>query len=51
MQDTIRVYLGGIKVFDVEDRTFRGPGAVGLWAAAGAELYFDNLRIDEDGRR
>jgi hypothetical protein len=43
--DHIRVYLGGIKVFDVEDKTFRGPGAVGLWVAADTIMYFDNLSL------
>jgi hypothetical protein len=49
--ETIRVYLSGIKVFDVRDKTFRGPGAVGLWSAADTVMYFDNLSVSEDVRR
>jgi hypothetical protein len=49
--ETIRVYLGGIKVFEVRDRTFRGAGGVGLWSADDAVMYFDNLSLDGgDGR-
>jgi hypothetical protein len=49
--ETIRVYLGGIKVFEVHDKSFRGPGAVGLWAAGDGTLYFDNVSLDEGERR
>jgi hypothetical protein len=41
----IRVSLGGIRVFDDEDRTFRS-GRVGLVAAAGAEVWFDDFRVE-----
>jgi hypothetical protein len=44
--ETIRVYLGGVKVFDVQDKTFRGPGAVGLWSALDSVMYFDDLSFD-----
>jgi hypothetical protein len=49
--ETIRVYLDGIKVFDVHDRTFRDAGAVGLWSASDADLYFDDLSLGEGDRR
>jgi hypothetical protein len=49
--EIIRVYLGGIKVFEVHDKNFRGPGAVGLWAAGDGILYFDNVSVDEGERR
>jgi hypothetical protein len=45
--ETIRVYLDGIKVFDVRDRTFRDAGAVGLWSADDAVMYFDDLSLGE----
>lgn len=39
------VYLGGRKLFEVEDRTFTGPGKVGLWTKADSVTRFDDLRI------
>jgi hypothetical protein len=50
-KETIKVYLSGIKVFEVQDRTFRDAGAVGLWSAADASMYFDNLSLREGERR
>ena len=38
-------YLNGEKLFEVEDRTFTGPGNVGVWTKADSVTYFDNLRI------
>jgi hypothetical protein len=49
--EIIRVYLDGVKVFEVYDRTFRDPGAVGIWAAADAVMYFDDLSLDEGDRK
>jgi hypothetical protein len=49
--ETIRVFLDGVKVFEVHDRTFRDAGAVGLWSAADAVMYFDDLSVDEGDRR
>jgi hypothetical protein len=43
--DALRVYLGGIPVFRERDRTFRGGGAVGLWAAGDAIVAFDDYRV------
>ena len=45
----VRVSLGGIRVFEDDDRTFRA-GRVGLLAAGDAEVWFDDLRIDVDRR-
>lgn len=39
------VYLGERKLFEVEDRTFTGPGRVGLWTKADSVTRFDDLRI------
>jgi hypothetical protein len=49
--ETIRVSLDGINVFDVNDRTFRDAGAVGLWSAGDVTMYFDNLSLEEGERR
>jgi hypothetical protein len=53
--ETIRVYLGGIRVLRVRDRTFTRPGSVGLWCTADAVANFDDLRIglgdDHEGAR
>lgn len=45
----IRVSLGGIRVFEDEDRTFR-VGRLGLVAAGDADVWFDDLRVDIDRR-
>jgi len=37
------IFLNGIKIFEVEDDTFTGPGKVGLWTKADAVTEFDNL--------
>jgi hypothetical protein len=43
-ESSARVYLGGIRVFDVRDRTFRA-GAAGLWSTSGSTAAFDDVRI------
>jgi hypothetical protein len=43
--NSARVYLSGIRVFEVRDRTFRA-GATGLWAASGSRVAFDDLRTE-----
>jgi hypothetical protein len=50
-EETIRVYLGGIRVLRVRDRTFRQPGAAGLWCTGDAVAHFDDLRIGTKERR
>src|SRR6185436_19060611 len=40
--DRIRVYLGGIKVFDAKDRTFRGAGGIGLWSSGDSAAQFED---------
>ena len=45
--DRIRVYLGGIKVFDAKDRTFRGAGGIGLWSSGDSAAQFDDVRIED----
>jgi hypothetical protein len=43
--DSIRVYLGGIRVLRVRDRTFDKPGAAGVWCTSDAAAHFDDIRI------
>jgi hypothetical protein len=53
-RDSIRVYLGGIRVFGERDRNAKGPGAVGLWSSRDTTAIFDDFRItplaDDKGR-
>lgn len=41
--DHIEVYWDGTKVVDAHDRTFRGPGRVGVWTKADSFTLFDDL--------
>jgi hypothetical protein len=38
--------LEGQKLFEVEDRTFAGPGKVGVWTKADSVTQFDDLRAE-----
>jgi hypothetical protein len=46
----LRVYLGGIRVLDRRDRTFR-QGGVGLWSTSGSTAWFDDLRVERSESR
>jgi hypothetical protein len=46
----IRVYIGGIRVFEARDRSLRAAGGVGLWSAGDSIVQFDDFRIEEDSR-
>lgn len=48
-QSEIRVSLGGIRVFEEDDRTF-GAGRAGVVAGGTAEVWFDDLRIEAERR-
>jgi hypothetical protein len=37
------VSLNGKKLFEVEDSTFEGPGAVGVWTKADSVTLFDDF--------
>jgi hypothetical protein len=37
------VYSNGVKLFEVKDTTFPGPGKVGLWTKADSVTLFDDL--------
>src|SRR6266550_4741742 len=41
--DHVQVYWDGTKRIDALDRTFRGPGRVGVWTKADSYTLFDNL--------
>jgi len=51
--DSMRVYLGGIRVFGDRDRSAREPGSAGLWASGDAMVSFDDFRagLRADRRR
>ena len=38
-------YLDDDKLLSVDDQTFPGPGAVGLWTKADAATLFDDLHV------
>jgi hypothetical protein len=40
------VILADQKLFEVEDRTFAGPGSVGVWTKADSVTLFDDLRVE-----
>ncbi len=42
----IEGYLNGKKLLEVTDKTFAGPGGIGLWTKADAVTLFDDLVID-----
>lgn len=43
--DRIQVFMGHRRVLRVEDKTFRGPGKVGLWTGGDSVTYFDDFRV------
>jgi len=45
--DRFSVHLNGKKLYEVADRTFTGPGKVGLWTKADSVTLFDDLKIAE----
>lgn len=45
--ETIRVYLGGIRVLRARDRTFEGHGGVGVWCTGDTTAHLDDLRLEE----
>jgi hypothetical protein len=47
-EETIGVYLGGIRVLRTRDRTFRSAGRVGVWSAGVATVHFDDLRAGRE---
>jgi hypothetical protein len=49
-QSEVRVSLGGIRVFEEQDRTFR-IGRAGVIAGGAAEVWFDDLRIEPERDR
>lgn len=43
--DRLLVTIDGRELFTATDRTFRGPGRVGLWTKADSLTHFDNLEV------
>ena len=41
-----RVYLGGIRVFELRDRSVAVSGGVGVWCAANSTAWFDDVRVE-----
>ena len=44
----IRVYLGGIRVFDERDRAPRARASVGIWVGGDSTVMFDDFRIEDE---
>lgn len=44
----IRVYLGGLQVFEFWDRALRGSGLAGVWSAAAATVHVDWIRVQAE---
>ncbi len=44
-RESARIYIGGVKVFELRDRTFRAPGRVGVCADAGSTVWFNDLTV------
>jgi hypothetical protein len=44
--DTFTVSFNGEALYQVEDKTFTGPGKVGLWTKADSVMLFDDLVIN-----
>ena len=47
-QGLIRVYLGGIRVFDERDRAPRARASVGIWVGGDSTVMFDDFRIEDE---
>jgi hypothetical protein len=43
--DRIQVFMGHRRVLRIQDKTFSGPGKVGLWAGGDSVTYFDDFRV------
>jgi hypothetical protein len=54
-EDEVEVFLGGIRVFEIQDRRVKGgtpmsvgeAGRVGVWSVGDSAAYFDDLRVEE----
>ena len=43
--ERFQVYVNHRRIMQGEDRTFSGPGKVGLWTVADSVTYFDDFRV------
>ena len=41
----LQVYVDHRRILQTEDRTFSGPGKVGLWTVGDSVVYFDDFRV------
>ncbi|MGE0450508.1 MAG: hypothetical protein AB7Q29_13115 [Vicinamibacterales bacterium] len=41
----VRIYLGGVRVFEERNRGDAVPGSVGIWCSGGTVAQFDDLRV------
>lgn len=44
--NSFKVSLDGKELFEVEDKTFKGPGRIGLWTKSDSVMLFDDLAIE-----
>ncbi len=44
--EAVTVSWDGEAVIDLRDRTFQGPGQVGVWTKADSVVYFDDFRVE-----
>lgn len=47
-ENEIRLYLGGLRVFEFLDRALRRPGRAGVWSTANTEAHFDEVRVQPE---
>ena len=45
--DLIQGFVNGVKLAEVRDRNFLGPGGIGLWTKSDAATSFDDIRVRE----
>jgi hypothetical protein len=48
-RERARVYLGGIKVFELRARGLPASGLAGVWSAGDSTAWFDDLRLESRG--
>jgi hypothetical protein len=40
-----QVYVNHRRILQADDKTFSGPGRLGLWTVADSVTYFDDFRV------
>ena len=41
------VFFDGVKIMELEDKTFTAPGKTGFWTKADSVTYFDDFQIEK----